>query len=187
MARAAVSPLPGASQPSPASLVPTGGLDLDAAMLRMTMATTRTEIADALLGYSRSLLDVAVLLVVREDLAFGWKGFGPRVEPDRVETLLVPLETSSMFRAAIDAADVFATSPPASSLHLHVLKVLRAPMPTRAVVAPVVIKERVVNLLYGQVHEERALGDAAIDGLRRATVSAANAYVRLIALHKQAV
>jgi hypothetical protein len=184
MARAAVSPLPGASSPVLSSPVVPDSLDIGAALLRMSIATTRTEIAHAILGYARSVLDVGVLLIVREDLAFGWKGFGGDVTADRVETLLIPLETSSMFKAAIDAADVFATSPPASSLHMHLLKVLRAPMPARAVVAPVIIRERVVNLLYGQVHADRVLNDEAIAGLRKAAIAAGNGYVRLIALHK---
>jgi hypothetical protein len=186
MARAAVSPLPGASSPLVPPLPIPDTLDLDAALLRVGIATTRSEIANAFLGFARGALDAGVLLIVREDLAFGWKGFGPDVSPDRVETLLVPLETSSMFRAAIDAADVFATSPPASSLHLHLLKVLRAPVPERAVVAPVLIRHRVVNLLYGQVHDGRVLDDSAIEGLRRLAIAAGNAYVRLIALHKHA-
>ena len=184
MARAAVSPMPGMSQPAPISLAPPDSLNLEAALLRMTLATSRSEIADALLGHARSLLDAGVLLIVRDELAFGWKGFGPDVSPDRVETLLVPLESSSLFRAALDAGDVFATSPPATSLQMHLLKVLRAPMPARAVVAPVIINNRAVNLLYGQVHGERALSDAAVDSLRTASQAAANAYVRLIALHK---
>jgi hypothetical protein len=184
MARAAVSPMPGMSQPAPISLAPPDSLNLDAALLRMTLATSRSEIADALLGHARSLLDAGVLLIVRDELAFGWKGFGPEVAPDRIETLLVPLESSSLFRAALDAGDVFATSPPASALQLHLLKVMRAPMPARAVVAPVIINNRAVNLLYGQVHGERALSDAALDSLRTASQAAANAYVRLIALHK---
>src|SRR5262249_14077829 len=138
MARAAVSPLPGASQPTPDRLPTDERLGLDAALLRMTMAPTRSEIAEALVGYARSVFDVAVLLIVRDELAFGWKGFGHELAPDRVETLLVPLESSSMFKAAVDAGDVFVTSPPASALHLHLLKVLRASMPTRAAVAPVV-------------------------------------------------
>ena len=184
MARAAVSPMPGMSQPTPISLAPPDSLSLDAALLRMTLATSRSEIADALLGHARSLLDAGVLLIVRDELAFGWKGFGPDVAPDRVETLLLPLESSSLFRAALDAGDVFATSPPASSLQMHLLKVMRAPMPARAVVAPVIINQRAVNLLYGQVHAERALSDAAVESLRTAAQAAANAYVRLIALHK---
>lgn len=186
MARAAVSPMPGASMPSPAALALPDSLELDAALLRIGIAATRSEIANAVLGYARSVVDVGVLLIARDDLAFGWKGFGPEVTADRVETLLIPLETSSMFRAAVDAADVFVTSPPASSLHLHLLKVLRAPVPARAVVVPVVIRDRVVNLLYGQVHDERVLDDETIDGLRRVSIAAANAYVRLIALHKRA-
>jgi hypothetical protein len=151
----------------------------------MTIALSRSEIADALVGYARSLFDVAVLLIVRDELAFGWKGFGRAVEASRVETLLVPLESSSMFKAAVDAADVFATAPPASALHMHILRILRAPMPARAAVAPVVIKDRTVNLLYGHVEGDRTLDPDAVGGLRTATTAAANAYIRLIALHKQ--
>ena len=185
MARAAVSPRPGTSQPTPDRLLPNEKLDLDAALLRMTIAMSRSEIAATLVGYARSLFDVAVLLIVRDDLAFGWKGFGHDVEADRVETLLIPLESSSMFKAAVDAGDLFVTAPPASALHLHFLKIMRAPMPRRAAVAPVVLKGRTVNLLYGHVEGERQLGQEAIEGLRNAVTAAANAYIRLIALHKQ--
>jgi hypothetical protein len=184
MARAAVSPMPGTSTPPTGPPAVPDTLDLDAAVLRMTLATTRSEIADALLAYARALFDVAILLIVRDELAFGWKGFGHGIERDRLETVLVPLEVSSMFKAAVDAGDVFAASPPASILHLHVLKVLRSPMPARAVVAPVVIKERVVNLLYGHVEGERTVGPEVIEGLRVAAAATANGYVRLIALHK---
>ena len=58
-------------------------------------------------------------------------------------------------------------------------------MPVRAVVAPVMIRDRVVNLFYGQVHTDPALGDEAIEGLRRIAHAASNGYVRLIALSKQ--
>src|SRR5262249_1968308 len=168
----AVSPPPSTStQPVNDLWPPDERLGLDAALLRMTMAPTRSEIAEALVGYARSLFDVAVLLIVRDDLAFGWKGFGQNLNADRVETLLIPLESSSMFKAAVDAADVFATSPPASAIHLHVLKVLRAPVPTRAVVAPVVIRGRTVNLLYGHVEDDRTLGAEEVEGLRTATVA----------------
>lgn len=181
MARAAVGPTDNAPPPPPP--VPTV-LDLEAALLRITMASTRAEIADAFLAYAHDLVDVGVLLIVRDDLAFGWKGFGFDLDADRLQTMLVPLEVSSMFRAALDAGDVFATSPPASSLHLHLQRVLRAPAPARAVVAPVMIRDRAVNLFYGQVHGERTLGDDVINGLRRVATATANAYVRLIALLK---
>lgn len=184
MARAAVSPLPGTST-FPVPLAMPDVLGLDAAIVRMSVASRRSEIADALLAYARGIFDTAVLLIVRDELAFGWKGFGAGVDPERVETLLVPLETSSMFRAALDAGDPFVTAPPASVLHLHLLKVLRAPMPHRAVVAPVIIKERAVNLLYGQVEGERRLGSGEVVGIGRAAAAASNGYVRLIALHKQ--
>ncbi len=182
MARAAV----GAPGPEPTTPPPVPGtLDLEAALLRITIASTRAEIADALLAYARTLVDVGVIFIARDDLAFGWKGFGPGLDAERIETLLLPLDASSMFRAALDAGEVFATSPPASALHLHLLKVLRAPMPARAVVAPVFIRERAVNLFYGQVNGERTLDDEAVVGLQRVVNAAANAYVRMIALLKQ--
>jgi Type II secretion system (T2SS), protein E, N-terminal domain len=160
-------------------------LALPAAIRRIEAATTRSEIADALMSFSRGLFDVAALLVVRDELAFGWKGFGRGLDLDRLETLLVPIEQSPLFKGAVEDGKVHAGAPTTNSLHAHLYKVLKSPAPKHAAVAPIRIKERVVNLLYGHSDGDRALGEAELAQLTQIVESAAAGYVRLIALSKQ--
>jgi hypothetical protein len=155
------------------------------ALERMAKATIRGEIADAIVAHARGIFDAAALLVVKDELAFGWRGFGRELDVDRIETLLVPLGAPSIFRQAIEEADLFVGAAPPTALHAHVFKVLRTHAPRQAVVVPISIRDRVVNLLYGQREGEKELSEAALAGLRQLAKAAADAYVRLIALHKQ--
>jgi hypothetical protein len=152
---------------------------LDEALARMAEATSRGEIANAIIAYAKGTFDLAVLLVVRDELAMGWRGVGPGLDGDRVETLLVPLASASVFRAALDSGGLLVGPMPANALHQHISKVLRTKLPERSVVLPILIRDRVVNLFYAQgtsVDE---------DALRRLGEGAGAAYVRLIALHKK--
>lgn len=152
---------------------------LDEATARMADAMSRSEVADAIIAYAKGHFETAALLVVRDELALGWRGVGRDLDPERIETLLIPLGPASVFRTAVDAADLFVGPVPPSPLHQHLFKILRTRAPERAAVLPIRIRDRVVNLLY--VH------GGAIDepALRRLADAAGNAYVRLIALHKK--
>jgi hypothetical protein len=170
--------------PAPAADETIEAIEIDDAIERMRKATIRGEIADAVIAHARGLFDTAALLVVRDELATGWRGFGRGLDVDRIETLLVPLQASSIFRQAIEGADLFVGAVPPSALHAHLFKVLRAVAPRQAVVVPITIRERVVNLLYGQRDGDKELNEVALDGLRHLARTAGEAYVRLIALHK---
>ncbi|RMH43360.1 MAG: hypothetical protein D6689_05415, partial [Deltaproteobacteria bacterium] len=129
----------------------------------------------------------AALFIVRDNLAFGWKGFGPNVNRDRIEALLIPLASPSVLQAALDTDDRFYMGPVApSSLHRHLSKVLRCPPPSHAAVAGIAIGSRIVNILYGHRADGRALPDDAAHALRALARAAAHAYVRLIAVSKKA-
>ncbi len=178
---AATPPPPPAAASTP---IPSGVLDLATACKWMTKATSRSEVADAIIGHARGLFTVSVLLVVRNELATGWKGFGPELTPDRIETLLVPLGPASMFRSAVDTSDLCLAHPDETLLHAHVWKVLRQPtVPAQVVVLPVLINERVVNLLYGhRAHgSEKPFTVDELEGLRALAKAASDGYVRLIA------
>jgi hypothetical protein len=162
-------------------------LTLGDALGRMDAATSRAEIADAIAGHTRSLFDVAVILVVRDEMAFGWKGFGHELDTDRIETLLIPLGISSMFNTEALGDELFAGPAPPSAIHAHVYKVLRTSAPRQAVVVPIAIRDRRVNLVYGHRNGDRSLSDEELDGLRKLAKAASAAYVRLIALQKQGV
>jgi hypothetical protein len=158
---------------------------LEASLHAMAEASQRGEIADALMCHARELFDVGCLLIVRDHLAFGWKGFGRELVPDRLEALLIPLDAASIFHAALhEEGGVFAGMTFPSVIHRHFYKVLRCAPPKQAVVAVVRIGRRAVNLIYGHKAGATASADHEVDGLRRLVVAAADAYVRLIAIAK---
>ncbi len=160
-------------------------LDRKDAIARMSAAQTRAEVAEGLIAYARGLFDVCALLVVRDDLALGWKGYGPDLDADRLEALLIPLDHPSIFSSAIDEKGLFTGAAPPSALHGHLFKILRASAPAQAVVAPIMIRDRVVNLMYGHKSGDSAISEAHLEGLREVTREAATAYARLIALQKK--
>jgi hypothetical protein len=175
----AVSPEGGTPPPAPPPVT------LAETLARMDKASTRAEIAEAMLGYARGLFDVCAVLVVRDELGFGWKGFGPDLDPDRLETILVPLDATSIFKTAVEEKDLFVGPAPPSAIHGHLFKLLRTSAPAQAVVAPVMIRDRVVNLIYGHKHGEATLDETTLEGLREVSRQAAQAYARLIAHQKK--
>jgi hypothetical protein len=168
--------------PARAALPPAADVaSLDEATARMAEAMSRSEVADAIIAYAKGNFEVAALLVVRDELALGWRGVGKAADAERLETLLIPLASASIFRTALDAGDLFVGPAPSSALHQHLFKILRTQPPERAAVLPIRIRDRAVNLLYAHG------GDIDESALRRIAEAAGNAYVRLIALHKKSV
>ena len=160
-------------------------LAADDAVAAIAGASRRGEIAAALLSFARGLFDVAALLIVRDQLAFGWKGFGPELDRERIETLLVPLEAPSIVQMAVAAEGLMYAGPVnPSALHDYLFRVLRTPAPRQAVVAAVIIGKRVVNLLIGLRLGDGELDKAGLESLHRVARAAGDAYVHLIALSK---
>jgi len=154
------------------------------ALRRMADATERGDIATAIMGFAAGIFDVASLLLVRDNLALGWKCSGAPGN-DRIDCLLVPLDAPSMFQAAVTRDDqAFHDAPAPSTVHQYFFKVLRVPQPTRATVTVVSIGKRVVNLLYGHRSIRPELTDGELADVKDVTRAAAEAYVRLIALSK---
>jgi hypothetical protein len=159
-------------------------LTLDVALAVMASTDQRGAVADAIVGYAASIFDVAALCLVRDHLAVGWKGFGPGLEDDRIEALLIPLEMPSIYQLAERSREMFRGHAFPAALHDHVFKVLRCHAPLYSVVAPVTIGQRVVNLLYGHKRDGGDLIEQEIIGLRQLTAAAGEAYVRLISASK---
>ncbi len=158
-------------------------LDARAAIAAIDAAVDRSVVAEALMGYAAATFDVAVLLIARDNLAFGWKAHGESVDPARVECAVIPLEMPSIFQQAVASQDgVYHGAPTPSALLHHWYKILRCREPSDAIVAVVSIRKRVVNLMYGHRTGGRPPpSELELDDLRRVIDAAAAAYLRLIA------
>lgn len=150
----------------------------------LAAADDRNLIVAGLLGYASYLFEGAVLFTVRDQLAFGWKATGNLPGQPHVDHILIPLESPSLFRSAMEDDDgVYAGAPAPSSIHSYLFKVLGCPEPPAAAVGIIRIGKRAVNLLYG--HRATKLSDTEEAELRSVCAAAAAAYARLIAVAKK--
>ncbi len=175
---------PKRSEPAP-SKPPVQELSKVAALEAISSAHEREGVADALLGYALGRFDAALLLMVRDNLAFGWKAIGNDLDPSRIDAMLIPLDAPSMFQVAIYNQGVFRGRPFPATVHNYLYKVLRIEPPPYAAVAVASIGSRPVNLLYGHRRSGEPLTDDALDELGELTRAASDAYVQLIAASKR--
>ncbi len=158
--------------------------DIDSAIMSLRQATRRSEVADAIMSYAVGVFDVIALCIVRDNMAFGWKASGPKLDRERIEALLIPLDAQSMFQMAIHKDGLFHGAPFPGTLHSYLYRVLHCQPPPMAVVSPVYIGDRVVNMLYGHRIERGPLSPDEEESLRRLSAAASDTYVDLIAATK---
>ncbi len=186
IARAAQAPqsfVPAPSFPDAEAAVdlssPAGDGAVETARQALSQATTRDEIAQALLSIAGKALDTVLVFQVRDGMALGWKGAGTGLAAGIVELVMLPLNAPSMFQEAADAAAPIMASIGSATLHKHFYKALRRAAPASAIVVPIVIHGRAVNLIYGDRLQENTATDA-IDGLQTLAQAAAEAYERIL-------
>jgi len=157
-------------------------IDQAEASRMIEMATSKDHVGRVLEDWLRSTFGCGLVLIVKNEMAVGWKGFFPDAE-DLIEAVAVPLNKPSMFTAPYDTRLAFCGPPPDSGAKLNQLmwKLLRCAPPSEVLVCPVVVGKRTVNLLYAHAtDDESPLTDT---NLRQAQVLAGDAtaaYMRLI-------
>ncbi len=186
---AAQAPVHGAEQSSPRGGVRSGTqtehqpLDLATAIAQMRAASSRNDVARALIAYAAGQFDTTALFMVRDEVALGWKASGENIDPVRLEMLLLPLNLPSIFQAAENSDEGTYHGPvfPAT-LHSYLYRGLRSASPQLATVVVIRIGDRSVNILYGH---NAMLETPDLTSLTKLSEAAAEAYVRLITGHKR--
>jgi hypothetical protein len=187
----AISPARPVPEQAPRPHRPTGpiavlpvSLDVDEAATRMDEAQARDEIGDAMVGFLRSAFECGLVLITKDELALGWKGFGPpEVDPGVIEGIALPLKGASMLRSAYDTRAPFVGSPPAegATLQARLWKLLKlAQPPEQVLIAPIVLKDRVVNLVYAHPRDGIKVALDLVESLVGLAQVAAQGYLRLI-------
>ncbi len=156
-------------------------LNREEAIELLGMAATRDEIGDALSDYLRTACGCGLVLIVKGDLALGWKGFAS-VHASVIEAVSLPLSSPSIFRTANDSRAPFRGVPQADGavLQTRLWKILRCPPPDEVVVVPICFGKRVVNLVYAHGFTGESLPDAMVAELSDVCAAASAAYARII-------
>jgi hypothetical protein len=158
-------------------------INAETAVTELAKVAERNRIVEVLLGFAAGTFDGAVLLTVRDQLAFGWKAFGEFPGRPHVEHICLPLDAPSVVQAAVASEDgVFHGTPTPSTVNSYLFKLLGAGEPRHATTAVIAIGKRAVNVVYGYGKE---LSPLQVEDVRRVCHVAGEAYARLIAVKKK--
>jgi hypothetical protein len=116
---------------------------------RLDAAETRDEVVEALLALGRRFFRRVVFFIVREPWVLGWTGGGEGMDRSLASELRFALDQPSVFQAAVRDKTVFIGRLGADAESQRLLKALGKRPNTNAAIIPVLMKGRVVNLLYG--------------------------------------
>jgi len=178
-----MSLLPGADGPISA---PPGALrpfiDASEAARLLETATSKDKVGHILEDWLRSTFGCGLVLVVKNDVAVGWRGYFPDAE-DMIEAVAVPIDKPSMLRGAYTTRLIYCGAPVEddAKLNQRLWKLLRCRPPSEVLVCPVVVGKRAVNLLYAHALDENLpLTDTNVRDAMVVAAAASSTYMRLI-------
>jgi hypothetical protein len=119
------------------------------ATARLDEATTRDEVVEALLAVCQRFFRRVLFFIVKEPWVLGWSGAGEGVDRPLVSSLKVPLDQPSIFRSVTRDRSVFIGRLGPEEENQRFLRALNKRPTSSAVLLPLSLRSRVVNLVYG--------------------------------------
>jgi hypothetical protein len=150
---------------------------------RLDHAVQRDQIGDLFVDFAGGRFGAVVVFVVRDANALGWHGRVAGGQPRTpIDELSLPLGPASALQIAHDGMRLFHGPVPAPvhPIENRLWEALGTPPPLDLVVAPILVKQRVINLVYAHGLAGAAVPDQDAAELAELTVRASDAYVRLI-------
>ena len=173
------------TQPVPIGPPP---MKLEEALAEMQAASERAAVSSAVIGFLKSHFEGGVILVVRDEIAYGYRGFGGHFDEESVESIIVPLGPPSPFKMAYQEKQRYVGAGVTDEKSLFGRFLLLFPLedgPELTIVEPVELRERVVCLIYAHVSGESELADDAFDELESIAEATGKAFLRLIKAQRQ--
>jgi len=146
---------------------------------RLAEARDREEVATAILEFASSRLKRVALFVVKSNLIVGWRGGGELLTDDAVSQIELPLHQPSIFRTVIEGKDFYQGTLLPLPQNLHLVEMMGGEMPQEAIAFPLLIKGKVVAVLYGD-NGERSLLLGDYEELKKVMLKASMALEMLI-------
>jgi hypothetical protein len=134
-----------------AKAAPPAPVDPEDAAARIDAAETRDEVVEALLALWQIWFRRVVFFIVREPWVLGWNGGGEGIDRRLAESLRIPLDQPSVFQSVTRDKSLFIGRFGPEDENQRFMKALGKRPNTNAALFPIVVKGRVVNLLYGDM------------------------------------
>lgn len=132
---------------------------LDAAILEIGTLGDRDRILDLFFEHAKTLFEFSVLFIVKGDSATGRSVHGLGAPPGLVARLNLPLSEPGILSRARQEAKVFIASGSPTEVDVHLFGNLGRAIPS-ALVAPIVVRDRVVAIFLADGPAERLLKQA---------------------------
>ncbi len=123
--------------------------DAATAAERLDTASTRDEVVEAVLSLCHSVFRRVIFFIVREPWVQGWSGVGEGMDHATAAQIRVPLDQPSIFRTVARDKTVFIGRLGQEEQNQLFLKGLGKRESTNAALFPILLRGRVVNLVYG--------------------------------------
>ncbi len=149
---------------------------------RLSDATHRDQIASALLEYAIGRTAALVIFLLRDGNALGWRGVTAQPSPTAFADLSLPLAGASVLQAACDDGVPFRGPSPAPGhpTETRLWTALGLAPAAELLVAPIVVRQRPVNLVYAHPLPGAGFPEQVARELFALCTRASDAYVRLI-------
>jgi hypothetical protein len=130
--------------------------DPETTMRAVRQANSRSRMSD-LVSYQlengfNEVFSAAMLLVVREDVLIGWKGFVRNAPDKAIDALAIPLDTPSMLQTPCRSNDSFFGFPEAPASMDQRLWHYLGPPPREIAILPIEVDGKLTCMLYVQSH-----------------------------------
>jgi hypothetical protein len=155
-----------------------GHYSIDSASQTLARAEDREEIAEILMGYLRQEFDRVALFVIRGDTITGWKGVRNQEELKDFDRLVISCNSPSVLKTVADGQGYYLGAIPDTPMNAVMLDGLGGGRPAAALLLPLIIMGRVVNILYLE-GGAKDLGERFVE-LHRLLAKAALAFEILI-------
>lgn len=160
-----------------------GPLTVDVAKQELEEATERDTIFALLFEFARQFFDYTALFFVQGEVAEGRDAFGDGASRDKIALIGVPLDVKNILGVARETKKVVRAVPSKSGLDPILMADLGRSGTTECVVVPVVVRTRVVALVFGDGGAS-GVDEASVKDVVDILKNAASAFERLIVRRK---
>lgn len=115
----------------------------------MEKTKNRDDLAKAVIGFAKSIFKRSVLFTVRGEQVFGWYGCGEGITIKQVQKLSIPLTKPSLFKTVVQFSSHYLGPVLPNPENQRFLEALGGAQPNSVFLIPIIWKEKVVYILYG--------------------------------------
>lgn len=160
-----------------------GPLTADVAKTELEASAERDVIFDVLFEFARQFFDYTALFIVHGDLAEGRDAFGDGAARDKVARVGVPLDLRNILATARETKKLVRARPSLEGLDPVLMADLGRDGKTECVVFPIVVRKRVVALLFGDGGHS-GIDDVGVRQVETLVESSSGAFERVIMRRK---